>query len=57
MASALYEVKHPFRFVFFEGGDHGLSEHRAEVDRLIKDWLDRYVRDRQLWPSLEPHSR
>jgi hypothetical protein len=57
MAAALYEVKHPFRFVFFEGGDHGLSEHRAEMDRLIKDWLDRYVRDRQLWPSLEPHGR
>jgi dipeptidyl aminopeptidase/acylaminoacyl peptidase len=57
MASALYEVKHPFRFVFFEGGDHGLSAHRAEVDRLIKDWLERYVRERTPWPSLEPHGR
>ena len=57
MASLLYENKHPFRFVFFEGGDHGLSEHREEVKRLVKDWLDRYVRDRQPWPSLEPHGR
>lgn len=55
MAESLYKVNHPFRFVFFEGGDHGLSEHRTEVDRLAKDWLDRYVRDRQSWPSLEPH--
>lgn len=57
MASALYEAKHPFRFVFFEGGDHGLSEHRDEVDRLVVGWLDRYVRDRRPWPSLEPHGR
>lgn len=57
MATALYESKHPFRFVFFEGGDHGLSEYRAEVNRLVKDWLDRYVRDRKPWPSLEPHGQ
>jgi dipeptidyl aminopeptidase/acylaminoacyl peptidase len=55
MAGALYESKHPFRFVLFEGGDHGLTEHRAEANRLIRDWLDRYVRDRLPWPSLEPH--
>jgi hypothetical protein len=24
---------------------------------LVKDWLDRYVRDRRPWPSLEPHGR
>ena len=57
MAFKLYESKHPFRFVFFEGGDHGLTEHREEVDRLIRDWLDRYVRDKKPWPSLEPHGR
>ncbi|HET9532216.1 MAG TPA: prolyl oligopeptidase family serine peptidase [Blastocatellia bacterium] len=57
MATALYNSKHPFRFVFFEGGDHGLTEHRVEVNRLIKDWLDNYVRDRKTWPSLEPHGQ
>jgi len=55
MAMALYENEHPFRFVFFEGGDHGLSEYQEEVDRLLKDWLDHYVRDQMPWPSLEPH--
>jgi dipeptidyl aminopeptidase/acylaminoacyl peptidase len=55
MASKLFETKHPFRLVFFEGGDHGLSEYQTEVDRLTKDWLDYYVRDRKTWPSLEPH--
>ena len=57
MATKLYETKHPFRFVFFEGGDHALSEHRPEVDHLTKDWLDRYVRDKKPWPSLEPHGQ
>jgi len=57
MALALYESEHPFRFVFFEGGDHGLTEHQEEVDRLVKDWFDRYVRDQRPWPSLEPHGR
>ena len=55
MVSALYKSKQPFRFVFFEGGDHGLTEYQGEVNRLTKDWLDRYVRDRKPWPSLKPH--
>jgi len=57
MADVLFSEKHPFRLVFFEGGDHGLSEYREEVDRLVGDWLDRYVRDGKSWPSLEPHGR
>jgi dipeptidyl aminopeptidase/acylaminoacyl peptidase len=55
MAAALYQHKHPFRLVFFEGADHALAEHHAESLRLCRDWLDRYVRDQQPWPSLEPH--
>lgn len=55
MADALLEVKQPFRLVLFEGGDHGIFEHEAEVDRLTMDWLDTYVRDGKPWPNLEPH--
>lgn len=55
MAAALYETRHPFRFVLFEGADHGLAEFNTEAMRLCHDWLDRYLRDRQPWPSLEPH--
>ncbi len=57
MAEALYEARHPYRLMMFEGGDHGLSEFRAEVDRAAGEWLDRYVRDGEGWPSLEPHGR
>lgn len=55
MAQALYDARHPFRFVFFEGGDHGLAEHRPEVLRLVGEWMDRYVRDAGPLPNLEPH--
>ena len=55
MANKLYQSRHPFRLVFFEGGDHGVGEHRDEMYRMAKDWLDAYVRDRKPLPSLEPH--
>ncbi len=55
MVQKLYEVKHPFRFQLFEGGDHGLSEHFDEVNHAAKIFLDTYVRDKQVFPSLEPH--
>jgi dipeptidyl aminopeptidase/acylaminoacyl peptidase len=57
MAGLLLAAKRPYRLVMFEGGDHGLSEFRDEVDDLVDDWLDRYVRDGESWPSLEPHGR
>ncbi|MFW6084939.1 MAG: alpha/beta hydrolase family protein [Gemmatimonadota bacterium] len=55
MAGRLYEVGQPFRFVLFEGGDHGISEHFREVDRQIVSWLDRYVRDEEPLPDLKLH--
>jgi dipeptidyl aminopeptidase/acylaminoacyl peptidase len=57
MATALDQAKHPFRLTLFEGGAHGLPEYRTEVNRLTRDWLDHYVRDRLPWPSLEPHGQ
>jgi dipeptidyl aminopeptidase/acylaminoacyl peptidase len=57
MARALLTARRPFRLVMLEGGDHGLSEYREEVDRLVGEWLDRYVRDGASWPSLEPHGK
>jgi dipeptidyl aminopeptidase/acylaminoacyl peptidase len=57
MATALLKVKQPFRLVLFEGGDHDLTEYLPEADRMARDWLDRYVRDRKTWPSMEPHGQ
>jgi len=55
MADGLYEARHPFRFILFEGGDHALSGFRPEVDRAVTEWFDRYVRDRAPLPDVEPH--
>jgi len=55
MGVALYRARHPFRLVLFEGGAHGVPEYEDERQRILRDWLDKYVRDRQPWPSLEPH--
>jgi len=57
LASELLKEKVPFRLVLFEGGDHGLSEHRVEVNELIKMWLDRYVKNRGKLPDLTPHGK
>jgi len=57
IAEKLYQANHPFRLVFFEGGDHGLTQYRGEVQSLMLDWLDRYVRLGTHWPSLEPNGR
>lgn len=55
MTNALIEARRPVRLMLFEGGDHGLSEYADEVDAAVLGWLDRYVRDGERWPSLEPH--
>ena len=57
MADSLYAKKHPFRLHFYEGADHGLSEFSSEVDEQIKLFLDKYVKNKESWPSLEPHGR
>ncbi|MEN8007560.1 MAG: prolyl oligopeptidase family serine peptidase [Candidatus Krumholzibacteriota bacterium] len=55
MAEALFELRRPYRFIMYEGADHGLSEFRAEAYGEIRHWLDRYVRDKEELPDLEPH--
>ena len=57
MAEALYELKRPVRLVMYEGADHSLTEHRVEAYEQIRNWLDRYVRDEEELPDLEPHGQ
>ena len=55
MVNKFYEIKHPLRFELFEGGQHSLIEHFDEVNHITKNFLDKYVRDKQLFPSLGTH--
>lgn len=44
MATELHSSGHPFRFVLFENGDHGLTQHSEEVQRMIIGWFDKYLK-------------
>jgi dipeptidyl aminopeptidase/acylaminoacyl peptidase len=57
MADTLLALKHPFRLVVFEGGDHGLTEYRDEEKRLTREFFDHYVRDNSPLPDMEPHGK
>ncbi|HBS12907.1 MAG TPA: hypothetical protein DEO36_10275 [Flavobacteriaceae bacterium] len=49
--------KIPHRLVLFEGGNHGLTEFRVEVDVLVKQWFDNYLKKDKKLPDLNPHGR
>lgn len=55
LVQKLYEAKHPLRFIFFEGADHGISEWRTERMQQMKRHFDYYLRDGRPWPSMEKH--
>jgi len=57
MANKFLEYNIPYRLIIYEGGDHGLYEHRKEVDDEVKSWLDRYVKNGEELPELNPHGR
>lgn len=56
---ALEFEKHriPYRLKIFEGGDHGISEHRAEVDEEVLNWLNKYLKEEAPLPIMEFHGR
>ena len=47
----------PYRLKIFEGGDHGLSEHKEEVDLEVINWLDKYLKYNYSLPDMEYHGR
>lgn len=57
MVQKLYEVKHPLRFILFEGADHFISEWRNERWEQAKKHFDYYLRDGNKLPNMEKHGR
>ena len=47
----------PYRLVMFEGGDHGISEHRKEVDEEVINWFNKYLKNEKPLPNMEYHGR
>ncbi|HEV7348629.1 alpha/beta hydrolase family protein [Telluribacter sp.] len=55
LANRFYQIKQPFRFILYEGGEHSLIEHRSDYLIQTVNWFNTYLRDRKTWPSLETH--
>ena len=47
----------PYRLIMFEGGDHGIWEHRSEVDEQVLNWFDKYLKNSHPLPNMEFHGR
>ena len=45
----------PYRLIMFEGGDHGISEHKPEVNKQVISWFDKYLKNDALLPNMEYH--
>lgn len=45
----------PYRLIMFEGGDHGISEHKTEVNEQVIKWFDRYLKHDEPIPNMEYH--
>jgi dipeptidyl aminopeptidase/acylaminoacyl peptidase len=47
----------PYRLIIFEGGDHGINEHRSEVDEQVLNWFDKYLKSETPLPNMEYHGQ
>jgi dipeptidyl aminopeptidase/acylaminoacyl peptidase len=47
----------PYRLIMFEGGDHGISEHKKEVNEQVIKWFDKYLKNNKQLPNMEYHGR
>jgi len=56
---ALEFEKHriPYRLIVFEGGDHGISEHKQEVNEQVIKWFNKYLKNSEQLPNMKYHGR
>lgn len=57
LALALEPYRIPYRLIIYEGGDHGLTEYKSEVDREVLNWFDRYLKLPIRLPDMEYHGK
>mgnify|MGYP005994125667 CR=1 FL=1 len=57
MALEFEKQRIPYRLIMFEGGDHGITEHRNEVNREVLNWFDRYLKNDEKLPNMQYHGR
>jgi dipeptidyl aminopeptidase/acylaminoacyl peptidase len=44
LAYKLLEYEIPFELVMLKDGDHFLKSHRKEVDKMRKEWYEKYLK-------------
>ena len=57
MALEFEKYRVPYRLIMFEGADHGISEHRPEVNEQVIRWFDRFLKKGEDLPNMEYHGR
>ena len=57
MAIEFEKFRVPYRLKIFEGGDHGLSKHKAEMNKEVFDWFRRFLKEGEAIPDMEFHGR
>lgn len=55
LAEKLHRYKIPFKFIMYEGADHGLTEVSNEYKKEAINWFDRYLKRGEKLPNLKPH--
>ncbi len=57
LALALDPYRIPYRLIVYEGGDHGLTEFKTEVENEVLNWFDRFVKNPGQLPHMEYHGK
>ncbi|MGL5831526.1 MAG: alpha/beta hydrolase family protein, partial [Candidatus Altimarinota bacterium] len=55
LSQKLIDHQVPHRLIMYEGGDHSLSEFKQESFQEIKKWFERFLKNSEPLPNLEPH--
>lgn len=57
LALELEKNRVPYRLIIFEGGDHGIFEHKKEVNEQVLKWFDKYLKNDTKLPNMKYHGR
>lgn len=57
MAQEFTKYRIPYRLIMFEGGDHGISEFKEEVEKSVLHWFNRYLKNGEALPNMEFHGK
>ena len=57
LALELEKHRVPYRLIIYEGGDHGISEHKKEKNDEVIKWFDKYLKNNAPLPNMEYHGR